>query len=113
MTSSLSSVELAELQAAFADVINYDSDNPSDPIDPLTYRAPDRDTCLHIAARRRNRRAVELLIKAGADVNDQGDMGSTALHYAEYAKAEDVVALLLAHGASRSIRDEFGKLPGE
>ena len=113
MTSALSSSELAELQSAFADVINYDSDNPFDPIDPLTYRAPDRDTCLHIAAHRGNRRAVELLLKAGFDVNDQGDMGSTALHYAEYAKAGDVVALLLAHGASRDIRNEFGKPAGE
>jgi ankyrin repeat protein len=112
MTSALSSSELAELQSAFRDMTNYDSEDPCDPIDPLTYRRPDGDTCLHIAAHRGNRRAVELLLKAGLDVDDRGDMGCTALHYAEYAKARDVVALLLAYGASREIRNEFGKLPG-
>ena len=52
----LSSSELAELQAAFADRLNYRSEDPTDPIDPLTYVALDGDTCLHVAARRGNLR---------------------------------------------------------
>jgi hypothetical protein len=37
---------------AFADLLNYEAQDPTSPIDPLTYRAPDGDTCLHIAAHR-------------------------------------------------------------
>jgi len=108
MSCPLSPSELSELRAAFADVMNYESDDPCSPIDPLTYCAPDKDTCLHIAAHRGSLRAVELLLKAGLDVNAQGDMGYTALHY---ASTPEIVALLLAHGASRSIKNEFGKSP--
>jgi len=108
MAGGLSSSELAELRTAFSDLLNYEADDPTAPIDPLTYCSPADDNCLHIAAQRGNRRAVELLLKAGLDVNAQGDMGHTALHY---ATAADVIALLLAHGASRTIRNEFGALP--
>jgi ankyrin repeat protein len=108
MASLLSPSELAELRAAFADLINYESEDPFEPIDPLTYCAPDRDNCLHVAAQRGNLRAVELLIKAGFDINKQGDMGYTPLHY---AKDPGVVAFLLAHGASPAIVSEFGTLP--
>ena len=108
MSLSLSPSEMAELQIEFAHVVNYESDDPCAPIDALTYVAPDGDTCLHIAAQRGNLRAVELLIKAGLHINQQGDMGCTPLHY---AKSTAVIDLLLAHGASREIRSEFGKLP--
>lgn len=108
MAQVLSSAELAELQAAFSDVLNYDADDPTDPIDPLTYSAPDKDTCLHIAAHRGNLRAVDLLVKAGLDVNRQGDMGYTPLHY---ASTPEIKAFLLAHGASANIKSEFGTYP--
>jgi len=78
------------------------------PIDPLTYVAPDGDTCLHIAAHRGNLRAVQLLIKAGLSPDRQGDMGYTALHY---AATPDVVEFLLANGASMTIQNEFGRFP--
>jgi ankyrin repeat protein len=42
-----------------------------------------------------------------------GDMGCTALHYAKMKKKEDVYPYLVAHGASASIRNEFGLLPSE
>ena len=103
-----SASELAELQAAFADLLNYDSEDPNEPIDPLTYVAPDGDTCLHVAARRGNLRVVELLVKAGLNVNQPGDMGSTPLHY---ASEPDVIAFLLASVASTQIQDEFGRYP--
>ena len=107
-SSPLSPSELEELDAAFSYEANYDSDDPTEKIDPLTYRAPDGDTCLHIAARRGNLRAVELLIKAGLDVNRQGDMGCTPLHI---ARTSEIVAILLASGASTSIENEFGQAP--
>jgi ankyrin repeat protein len=107
-SSPLSPSELAELDAAFVNVTNYDSDDPTDKVDPLTYRAPDGDTCLHIAAHQGNLRAVELLIKAGLDINLQGDMGYTPLHY---ARTPEIVSVLLASGASTSIKNEFGQSP--
>jgi len=108
MSNALSPIEYAELQATFSDLLNYESDDPCDPIDPLTYCAPDKDTCLHVAAHRGNLRAVELLVKAGLDVNQQGDMGYTPLHY---AATPEVISFLLAHGASPSIKNEFGTSP--
>jgi ankyrin repeat protein len=104
----LSPSEYAELQSAFADLMNYESDDPMAPIEPLTYVAPDGDTCLHVAAHRGNLRAVELLVKAGVDVNRPGDMGSTPLHY---ASTQEVASFLIGSGASTAIRDEFGRLP--
>jgi ankyrin repeat protein len=108
MPSLLSQSELAELRAAFTDIQNYESEDPLTPIDPLTYCAPDGDTCLHIASHRGNLRAVELLLRAGLDVDKQGDMGYTALHY---ARTPEIVECLLAYGASPNIKSEFGKLP--
>jgi len=108
MALRLSKSEMQELRAVFADVLNYASEDPTDPIDPLTYVSPVNDRCLHIAAQRGNLRAVELLVKAGLDVNAPGDMGYTALHYASDPK---VVAFLLSHGASRDIQSEFGTVP--
>ena len=109
MRYKLTVEELGELKEAFSDLLNYDSDDPSDPIDPLTYRLPDGDNCLHIAAQRGNYRAAELLLKAGVNVNQIGDMGSTALHYAKRKGFDDLVKLLLEHGASMEIKDLFGK----
>ena len=108
--TQLTQSELDELATAFADVINYESDDPTAPIDPLTYRAPDDDTCLHIAARRGDLRSLELLLKAGLDIDDCGDMGTTPLHCAKTKEAAD---LLIKNGASLEVRDEFGRLPLE
>jgi len=106
--SKLTSAELNELAVEFEHVINYEGDDPTAPIKPLTYVAPDGDTCLHIASHRGNARAVELLINAGLDVNRQGDMGYTPLHY---ARSKEIVTLLLANGASADIVNEFGTSP--
>jgi ankyrin repeat protein len=108
--STLSPTEVVELAAAFRDLINYESADPTAPIDPLTYRSPDGDTCLHVAARRGDVRSVELLLKAGADPNDLGDMKSTPLHCARDPR---IVEMLLAAGASDTIRNAFGRTPFE
>jgi ankyrin repeat protein len=104
----LSPSEYEELRSTFADLVNYESNDPTDPIEPLTYVAPDGDTCLHVAALRGDLRAVELLVKAGLDLDRLGDMGSTPLHY---ASKPEVASFLVAHGASTTIRNEFGRLP--
>lgn len=111
MTTKLSESEMNELERAFEDLLNYESDDPTDKIDPITYKEPSGDTCLHIAAHRGDYRSVELLLKSGLDVNRKGEMGCTALHYAKMKGNKDIIKLLLSHGASTTIKNEFGELP--
>ena len=59
MAAVLSASELFELSVAFADLSNYESDDPTAPIDPLTYSTSDNDNCLHMAALRGDLRAVK------------------------------------------------------
>jgi ankyrin repeat protein len=105
---SLHEAEVRELQEKYSHLTNYESDDPEDPIDPMEYRDSNGDALLHIAAQSGDGRTIDLLLKAGVDVNLVGDMGNTALHY---AKTEDVFNLLLIHGASREIINEFGRRP--
>jgi len=105
---NLSDAEIEELQKTYGHLVNYESEDPEAPIDPLTYVDSNGDSLLHIAAQRGDLRTIGLLLRAGVDANLLGDMGCTALHY---AKTKDVASLLLAHGASTEIRNEFGKLP--
>jgi ankyrin repeat protein len=57
---------------------------------------------------------IGALLAAGKPVNERGDMGATALHWACWKGYADLVALLLAHGASLTIEDEqfHGTPPG-
>ncbi len=111
MAMELNEDELKELKEAFNDLIDYESDDPTSPIDPITYVSPEGDNCLHIGALRGNYRAVELLLKAGLDVNQVGDMGCTALHYSNMRGHNNINELLIENGASLDIRNELGKLP--
>jgi ankyrin repeat protein len=115
MTDSghLTSTEITELAAAFSHETKYEGEDPFAPINPLTYRRPDGDTCLHIAAFAGDVRSVVLLLKAGLDVNAVGDMECTPLHYAALKKRQEIIDILLAAGASRDIRNRFDKLPLE
>jgi ankyrin repeat protein len=99
------------LKAVFADILNFESDNIFDPIDPLIYRTPEGHTCLHLAAFRGNIRAISLLARAGLDINAKGDMGSTPLHMAYSGNQAEAIAFLLALGANPELRDEFGCVP--
>jgi ankyrin repeat protein len=113
MLRKLTAAEIAELQTSFRDVLNYDADDPTAPIDPVTYRSPDGDSCLHIAAQRGDYRSAQLLLDAGLDPNDRGDMGQTPLHHAKRYGHHKVAELLQASGSSATIRDEFGKTADE
>jgi len=104
----LSETENQELQEKYSHLVNYGATDPNAPIDPLSYVDSNGDALLHIASQRGDQRTVELLLRAGVDVNLVGDMGNTALHY---ARTEDVVRILLSHGASTEICNEFGKRP--
>jgi ankyrin repeat protein len=104
----LSADERTELAEAFAHVLNYGSADPTEQIDPLTYVAPDGDTCLHITAFGGNLRAVQLLIREGLNVNAKGDMGYTPL---QYATTPEIVQFLLSSGADLAILNELGQSP--
>lgn len=105
---SISEADMQELQQKYSYLVNYESEDPDEPIDPLTYVDSNGDTLLHVAAQLGDLRTVELLLRAGVDVNQVGDMGNTALHY---AKSEEVASLLLAYGASPDVTNEFGRQP--
>jgi len=100
---------LKELQDKFSDLLNDDAEDPFEPIDPLTYHSPEGDSCLHLAAIRGDCRAVELLLDAGLDINEPGDVGNTALHYAAKYQHDDVVDCLIKRGAGTDIKNEFGE----
>jgi ankyrin repeat protein len=97
------------LADAFRDLINYESEDPMQAVDALTYLTPEGDSCLHIAAARGDLRAARILVESGADVNLQGDLGNTPLHYARKRAHADVVAYLVCSGASPDLVNEFGE----
>jgi len=107
----LNSDEIVELQQKYRHLINYQADDPTTPIDPLTYIDSNGDTLLHIAAMLGDERTVTLLLKAGQDANCLGDMGYTALHYAQRNGNRAVAEILVANGASTNIKNEFGQTP--
>lgn len=111
MSINLTEGDIIDIQKKYYYLVNYESDDPNKPIDPLTYVDSNGDHLLHIAAQLGDIKTIELLLKAGLDVNQAGDMGCTPLHYAKMKKREDVADFLLAHGASMNIENEFGELP--
>lgn len=102
-----------KLREKYYYLTNYESSDPNAPIDPLGYRDAGGDNLMHIAARRGDLDTVRLLVDAGMNISEQGEMGFTALHNAYQYKHAEVVDFLLAHGASTNIENYFGKLPGE
>ncbi len=101
------------MQRAYRHLANYQSDDPTVPIDPLAYRASDGDRLIHIAAYRGDLETVEMLLDAGEDINSTGDMGSTAAHYAAMGGHRLVLDFIIGRGADAAIIDEFGNTPEE
>jgi ankyrin repeat protein len=112
MCASMTDEEKREIQGRYYYLTIYGPD-PDAPLDPLTYVDSNGDGLLHIAARLGDLRTVELLLKAGQDVNRRGDMGCTPLHYARGWGESDVAEFLLWKGADESIRNDFGRLANE
>jgi len=73
----------------------------------------DGDTPLHFACRWGDTLAVELLVRAGAFIDQAGDMGVTPLGAAVGSGHAEVAAFLLKNGASPFIKSEFGTNPFE
>ena len=57
------------------------------------------DNALHVAVRWRDVEAVKLLLAAGINVNQFGDLGHTPLHEACAVGSLEIVRLLVEHGA--------------
>ncbi|HEX9102439.1 MAG TPA: ankyrin repeat domain-containing protein, partial [Polyangia bacterium] len=68
-------------------------------------RGPRAETPLHVAARRRRVRAVELLVERGADVDARTAGGKTAYVHALRRGFDDVVAALDGRGAAVALTD--------
>ncbi len=63
------------------------------------------DTPLHIAARRGSRKAAELLVGAGANVNAKDKDGHTPLWFAKKEGKTEMIEFLRIHGAIGSLHD--------
>lgn len=101
------------LQKKYYYLTNFASSDPNAPIDPLSYRDAGGDNLIIIAAQLDDLNTIEVLVDAGMNINEQGEMGNTALHYAYKRKRAEVIDFLLTHGASTNIENYFGKLPGD
>src|SRR5207244_5324984 len=55
--------------------------------------------------------AVKLLLDAGADVNAVNEADFTALHGAAYRGLNEVIQILVEHGANINARDYRGRTP--
>ena len=111
VSPQLSSNQIIYLQKRFADLINYEGDDPTAPIDPMTYRGSGGDSLLHIAAFRGDVQSVTLLLDAGINPNIIGEMGYTPLHYAALIGDRDTASILIARGARTDATNEFGEAP--
>jgi len=69
-------------------------------IDSVNYRNGYGDTALHIVSLWGDCEAIDILVSAGADINAQGENGSTPLHYAAQMDKPEAILLLRRLGAS-------------
>lgn len=69
-------------------------------IDSVNYRNGYGDTTLHIVSLWGDCEAIDILVSAGADINAQGENGSTPLHYAAQMDKPEAILLLRRLGAS-------------
>ncbi|MDQ6883532.1 MAG: ankyrin repeat domain-containing protein [Candidatus Dormibacteraeota bacterium] len=76
-------------------------------------RDPSRVRPLQSAVSGRHRGVVEILLDAGADPNPAQAHGWTALHSAAHQGNGPMIALLLEHGADRTVRADNGQRPAD
>ena len=113
MPVKMTEQQIQKLQNRYEYLINYQSNDPLDPINPMTYVDSNGDSLLHIASDAGDVECVSLLLNAGIDPNKLGDMGNTALHYAKAKENYAVAIKLIAAGAREDIRNTFAKLASD
>lgn len=69
------------------------------------------DTALHLAALRGDVRGVELLLDAGAFIDEQNELGRSPLYYAILEGHDSVAEYLLKKGADPDQSTELGFTP--
>ncbi len=79
----------------------------------INTRGSTGDTPLKIAVVNDNVRIVTDLLEAGADPNISGEDDCTPLHHAASHGHCEIIALLLAYGASNSVVDRYGFTPAD
>ena len=107
--SNLSDDEyLHEVLVAAADVMFLEEHDIS-----VHSKDSEGDTPLHKACVWGDLRAVYVLLNAGANINEQGDMGATPLYFAVMFEFQDIADYLVSMGADKDVRSEFGDTPLE
>lgn len=79
--------------------------------DVNTFRGPEAQTPLHMAARRGNVGIAQALLNAGAALEARDKKGETPLRRAVNCGHPEIVSLLLADGADVNARDKKGRTP--
>lgn len=110
MSITLNQEAVTNLQNKYSYLTNYGSSDPEEPIDPLAYVDSNGDHLIHIAAQLGDVETLSLLLDAGININQTGDMGNTALHCAYSSEQLEAVELLLKRGASTTILNKFEKI---
>jgi len=88
----------------------YEYEQEEEPVERRT-RKKRIWTPLHLAASKRQCKAVRKLLRNGADVNARDKHGRTPLHAAAGSGGKDGVGLLLDAGANVNARDNDGETP--
>ena len=104
-----SNSELSIILAKMADLIDFQGINPTDVND----RSILGETPLHFAAVSGDVRVGKILLDAKANPNVHGEYGNTPLHEAVGQKKYEFVKLLLAHGASKELKNDDNTTPVE
>ncbi|CAG9312185.1 unnamed protein product [Blepharisma stoltei] len=87
-------------------LLNYGA-NPNTPTHlDVGYYLP-----IHKACEKGNREIVEMLIRAGSDLNFRNKLGHTALHVAVRQRNVEITRMLISQGADPNIRDVMGCNP--
>jgi len=86
--------------------------NLTSPAD-LQFRNKFGNTPLMLACQRSNVRAVQLLVSAGAPLDDSDKFGSGTLHYACRAGSLPIVRVLMTAGADIHAMNKHGRTPLE
>jgi hypothetical protein len=66
---------------------------------------------LHVAATEGHKDVVELLVRAGADVDAANQWGVTPLYLAAAGGFKEIAALLIAQGANVNVKEQRGETP--